>query len=124
MKKKSRSNDKIPEDEMTKKIKTKKRYVIVGNQSYGLYYGQTDATDGDIAETKSVRIEGCRHICHWRGKTGGITSLAAFGPCGPKVAESRIGAPAPSALVMGVVNVFDVSAEAVKAFAKIEASNG
>jgi len=104
--------------------KRPKRYVIVGNQSYGLYYGETDATDREIVETKSVRLENCRHICHWRGKTGGITSLAAHGPCGPQAKQSRIGAPSPSTLLMGIVNVLDCSEEAVKNFARIEVSDG
>ena len=105
-------------------IENQKRFVIVGNQSYGLYYGETDASDREIAETKSVRLENCRHIAHWRGKTGGITSLAAYGPCGPKVRESRIGAPAPSSLLTGIVNVFDCTPEAVANFARIEVSDG
>jgi hypothetical protein len=105
---------------MSKKLK---RHVIVGNQSYGLYYGETDATDEEIVETKSVRLENCRHISHWRGRTGGITSLAAHGPCGPNAKQSRIGAPA-SALLTGVVNVYDCSEEAVKNFARIEVSDG
>lgn len=102
----------------------RKRHVIVGNQNYGLYFGLTDATDAEIAETKSVRLEQCRHICHWRGKTGGITSLAAHGPCGPRAKESRIGAPSPSSLLTGIVNVLDCTDEAVQAFARIEVSDG
>ncbi len=108
----------------TKNEKKHRRHVIVGNQSYGLYFGETDATDAEIAETKSVRLDNCRHICHWRGKTGGITSLAAHGPCGPNVKQSRIGAPAPSSLLMGVVNVLDCTDEAVKNFARVEVSDG
>jgi hypothetical protein len=104
--------------------KRTKRHVIVGNQSYGLYYGETDATDREIVETKSVRLDNCRHIAHWQGKTGGITSLAAYGPCGPRAKESRIGAPAPSSLLSGVVNVYDCTDEAIKAFARIEVSGG
>jgi len=108
------------------RVETKKhrRFVIVGNQSYGLYFGETDATDAEIAETKSVRLDNCRHICHWHGKTGGITSLAAHGPCGPNAKQSRIGAPAPTALLTGVVNVYDCTDEAVKNFARIEVSDG
>lgn len=102
--------------------KTNKRFVIVGNQSYGLYYGETDATDESIVETKSVRLENCRHIAKWYGRTGGITSLAAHGPCGPNAKNSRIGAPV-SSLLTGVVNVYDCSAEAVAAFARIETSD-
>lgn len=103
---------------------TNKRTVIVGNERYGLYYGETEATDAQIASTRSVRLDKCRHIAQWYGKTGGITSLAAHGPCGPRAQQSRIGAPAPSSFLTGIVNVFDCSAEAVAAFAKIEASNG
>jgi len=94
------------------------RHVLVGNQFYGLYIGETAATDAEIIETKSVRLTNCRHVCRWYGKTGGITSLAAFGPCGPSADESRIGAPVESALITSVVNVFDLSAEAIAAFAR------
>ncbi len=102
----------------------KRRTVVVGNERYGLYFGETDATDQEVAETKSVRLDNCRHIAHWRGKTGGITSLAAFGPCGRNAKESRIAAPAPSALITGVVNVFDCTDEAIAAFARIEPTDG
>ncbi len=109
---------------MKKIAKPKKsilRHVLVGNQSYGLYIGQTDATDADVIASKAVRLVDCRHVCRWYGKTGGITSLAAFGPCGSQAKDSRIGAPC-NALVTGVVNVLDLTDEAVKAFAAIEAS--
>ena len=104
--------------------KVTKRFVIVGNQSYGLYFGETSATDAEIIETKAVRLDNCRHVCRWYGKTGGITSLAAAGPCGPSVKQSRIGAPAPSSLLTGVVNVLDCTPEAVANFAKIEPTDG
>jgi len=108
---------------MTKsKSKSKSRAVLVGNQSYGLYIGYTSATDAEIIAAKAVRLDQCRHVCRWYGKTGGITSLAAFGPCGPQMLESRVGAPCTSALVSGVVNVLDLSPEAIEAFAKIVAS--
>ena len=102
--------------------KNARRYVIVGNQSYGLYYGEIEASDADILASKSVRMYNCRHISRWYGKTGGITSLAASGPCGSSVNDSRIGAPAPSALLSGVVNVLDCTAEAIENFAKVQAS--
>ena len=105
----------------TKTAKTKMRPVLVGNSSYGLYIGLTDVSDADIIAAKAVRLTACRHVCRWYGKTGGITSLAAFGPCGPQVKDSRIGAPC-NALLTGVVNVLDLTPEAEKAFASIEAS--
>ena len=98
------------------------RPVLVANERYGLYVGYASATDAEIVSTRSVRLAQCRHVCHWRGRTGGITSLAAFGPCGPRMMESRIGAPVTSALVTGVVNVFDLTPEAVAAFAQIVAT--
>jgi hypothetical protein len=108
----------------TKKPKNAKRFVIVGNKSYGLYYGETDWTDAQIIESESVRLDNCRHVAHWKGKTGGITSLAAHGPCGPNANQSRIGSPSPSALLTGVVNVYNCTPEAVAAFGRIESSNG
>jgi hypothetical protein len=94
------------------------RMVLVGNSSYGLYVGITSATDAQILKNKSVRLTQCRHVARWYGKTGGVTSLAAHGPCGPSAAQSRVGAPC-DALVTSVVNVFDLTAEAMAAFAAI-----
>jgi hypothetical protein len=104
----------------TKTKKNKLRSVLVGNQSYGLYIGETDATDVDIIKSKAVRLMNCRHVARWYGKTGGVTSLAAHGPCGPQAKDSRVGAPC-NALVTGVVNVLDLTDEAIANFAKIEA---
>lgn len=101
-----------------KKQKTQTRHVLVGNQSYGLYIGETDATDQEIVASRSVRLRNCRHVAKWYGRTGGVTSLAAHGPCGPRANDSRVGAPA-DALLTGVVNVFDLSPEAIAAFAAI-----
>ena len=103
---------------MPQSKKKQSRHVLVGNQSYGLYIGQTDATDQEIVSSRSVRLRQCRHVAKWFGRTGGITSLAAHGPCGPRAKESRVGAPA-DALLTGIVNVFDLSPEAVIAFAAI-----
>jgi len=94
------------------------RWVLVGNKSYGLYIGQTNATDATILKSESVRLVNCRHVAQWYGKTGGITSLAAHGPCGPRKSESLVGAPC-NALLSGVVNVFDLTDEAIAAFASI-----
>ncbi len=94
-----------------------KTYAIVANKSYGLYCGIVDSFDeaNNIAE-----VSECRHIARWFGKTGGITSLAAHGICGPKMKESRIGAPAKSAILTGVVNIFECSSEARASFEAAE----
>lgn len=106
---------------MGKKIIKKKneRAVLVGNEKYGLYIGYTSDTDEHIITQRAVRLRDCRHVAYWYGKTGGITSLAAYGPCGPRVNESRVGAPAPSVLLTGVVNVYDLTPVAVQAFEAI-----
>lgn len=100
------------------KVKVKERPVLVGNEKYGLYIGYTTESDSAIIAKKSIRLRDCRHVSYWVGKTGGITSLAKYGPCGPKMSESRVGAPC-EALLTGIVNVFDLSREAVENFAKI-----
>lgn len=107
--------------EKMKTKKSKQRHVLVGNKSYGLYIGITSDTDEQIVAKQSVVLTECRHVCYWYGRSGGITSLAAHGPCGPRVSESRIGAPCARALLTGIVNVYDLSPEAVAAFALIEA---
>jgi hypothetical protein len=97
------------------------RWVIVGNGSWGLWYGQTKgATDAEIAATHSVRLYNARNIRYWYGRKGGITSLAAFGLCGPKQNQSRIGAPIASTLLLDVKAVHDCSEEAIASFALVK----
>ena len=95
--------------------KTKKqgteRYAIIANKSYGLYDGIVEKVETQPDGTLHVTVRECRHVAQWYGKTGGITSLAAHGLCGPSAGESRIGAPV-RALLTGVVNIFDASQEA------------
>jgi hypothetical protein len=91
---------------MTNKIKP--HFCIIANSNYGLYFGEV--LNHDVKE-KTVSVKNCRHIARWYGGTGGITSLAAWGPKG----ESRIGAPC-DALLTSVVNLFECTDEAVKAF--------
>jgi len=100
---------------------SEKRWVLIGNENYGLYIGRTDESDESIVARRAVRLEDCRHVARWYGRTGGITSLAAHGPCGPSAQDSRVGAPC-GALLTGIVNVFDLSAEAVAAFSSIVAA--
>lgn len=92
---------------VSKKVtaKAKEIYAIIANERYGLYAGFVEEYD-PAARTAIVRE--CRHVAYWYGRTGGITSLAAHGLCGPRVAESRIGAPC-RARLSGVVNVFECS---------------
>ena len=92
--------------------------VLIGNERYGLYIGYVSATDAEIVATKHVRVARCRHVCRWFGRSGGITSLAAFGPCGPRVEESLVGAEC-DALLTGVVAVYELTEEAIAAFASI-----
>ena len=102
-------------------MKTKKEnWCIVGNGSYGLWYGIIRATDAQIIKNKAVRIYRARNIRYWYGKKGGISSLAAFGPCGPRQQESRIGAEIVSTLVLDVKAVHCCSPEAVVNFASVK----
>ena len=105
--------------------KSNARHVLLANKSYGLYIGEI-VDNGELAAdgTRSIQVTNCRHVAHWRGKTGGITSLAAFGPCGPQAALSRVGAPTPSSVLGGIVNIFDLTPVAVAAFAAIVPTDG
>ena len=110
----------------TKERKT--RYVVVGNGNWGLWCGDLEATDAEIAATRTVSgaavtLKNCRHVRRWYGKTGGITSFAAFGPCGSRKMESRIGAPIPSSLILDVKAVHECTPEAVRAIAEITAQS-
>lgn len=97
---------------MKKNTKKSERYAIIANKSYGLYVGIVENFD---TKTGVAEVRDCRHVARWYGKTGGITSLAAFGLCGPNASQSRIGAPTRATLT-GIVNVFDCTAEARATF--------
>jgi hypothetical protein len=88
--------------------------AIIGNKSYGLYYGRVVSYD---PTTEVAVVEQCRHVCRWYGKAGGITSLAAHGLCGPQAKESRIGAPCQRSTLAGVVAVHETTYEADATFA-------
>jgi hypothetical protein len=92
-----------------KNPKQKSYNAIIGNESYGLYYGKVVEYD---PKTETAIVENCRHVCRWFGKTGGITSLAVHGLCGPKASESRVGAPCPRSILAGVVAVHMTTSEA------------
>ena len=99
----------------TKAKKAVERYVIVGTNEGGLFCGYTTQTDVEILESRIATLRAGRHIRHWHGKTGGITSLAAFGPCGPQAGESRIGAPCAMSKA-NVVAIYSCPPEAIAAF--------
>ncbi len=93
------------------------KYCVITNKSYGIYVGLVDEVTPDSnGETKTVKAREVRHVARWFGKTGGITSLAVYGLCGPRAGESRIGAPSVAATLSGIVNVFECSAEARQTF--------
>jgi hypothetical protein len=104
---------------VTTKKQNRGRWVIVGNGPWGLWFGRVTASDAAVVRARSVRLYDARNIRYWYGKTGGITSLAAFGPCGPRGNESRMGAPISSTLLLDVKAIHDCSSEAVAAFAAI-----
>lgn len=73
----------------TKKTKVP-QYKLFCNERYGIYAGLEESYD---PVTRVAVVRDCRHVARWYGKTGGITSLAAHGLCGPNAGDSRIGAP-------------------------------
>lgn len=97
---------------MKKQTKRPEIYAIIANKSYGLYAGIVESEEPQADGTVRVIARDVRHVARWYGKTGGITSLAAHGLCGPSAGDSRIGAPVPRARLSGVVNVFECTAEA------------
>ena len=102
---------------MKKTTKKSERYAIIANKSYGLYVGIVDKFDAGTGSGDGVvEAREVRHVAQWFGKTGGITSLAVHGLCGPRATESRIGAPAPRATLTGIVNVIDCTPEARATF--------
>lgn len=98
---------------MAKKQAKAERYAIIANEKFGLYVGIVDSFD---VRTHTVEAREVRHVARWYGKTGGITSLAVYGLCGPNAQDSRIGAPAARATLTGIVNVIDCTPEARATF--------
>ena len=98
--------------------RTNKRgyWAIVGNGPWGLWFGRVIATDAEIAKTHSVRLFEARSIRHWYGRKGGITSLARYGLCGPRMTQSRVGGEAESTLLLEVKAVHLCSAAAAATF--------
>ena len=92
-------------------MKKNERYAIIANKSYGLYAGIVKKVTPQPDGTSIVEVDECRHVARWFGKTGGITSLAAFGLRGPQAKDSRIGAPV-KATLSGIINIFDCTIEA------------
>jgi hypothetical protein len=102
---------------MAAKKQVKAKYCVITNKSYGIYVGLVDDVTSDPnGETKTVKAREVRHVARWYGKSGGITSLAVHGLCGPDSASSRIGAPSVAATLGGIVNIFECSAEARATF--------
>ena len=89
-----------------KKTKPAELYAILANDRYGLYCGLVESFD---AVTRVAVVRECRHVARWHGRSGGITSLAVYGLCGPHAGESRIGAAVSRSTLTGVVNVFACS---------------
>lgn len=93
--------------------KSAPKFCLIANKSYGLYAGFVESFNpGTGSGDGVVEATEVRHIARWYGKTGGITSLAAHGLCGPQAGDSRIGAPVKTATLSGIVNVFECSTEA------------
>ena len=99
--------------------KRAERYAIIANEKYGLYVGIVDSFD---TKARVVEAREVRHVARWYGKTGGITSLAVYGLCGPQAGDSRIGAPATRMTLTGIVNVIDCTPEARATFESAEQS--
>ena len=99
-----------------KQSKPEAKYKIIANKSYGLYVGLVDEEIPQPDGSMIVKAREVRHVARWYGKTGGITSLAVHGLCGPNAGDARIGAPSVAATLSGIVNTFECSAEARATF--------
>ena len=95
-------------------------WAIVGNGPYGLWFGRVIATDEEIVASRAVRLYAARNIRYWYGRKGGVTSLAAHGPCGPRQQESRIGAEIESTLLLDVKAIHKCSDAACQRFAEVQ----
>ena len=109
-----RQGDKI------RKENAAKIWVLVGKGSWGLWFGWITPKDAADPSLTNVKLHEARNIRYWYGRSGGITSLAEFGPCGPRFRENRIGAAIPWSNLTEVKAIHACSAEAVAAFASVD----
>lgn len=86
------------------------KYCIIANEKYGLYVGLVDSYD---EKSRVVKAREVRHVCHYKSKPGGLSSLAVHGLIG---SGQNIGAAAPSATLTGIVNVIECTPEARATF--------
>lgn len=95
--------------------------VIVGNGTggYGLWFGYITKHDADTPSLTSVKLFKARSIRYWYGRSGGITSLATHGLCGPRAKESRVGNPAPFSNVVEVKAIHACTPEATATFESV-----
>jgi hypothetical protein len=97
----------------------KQRAVIVEDDRHSRWYGQTDATDTEVAERRWIRLWDYREI---QGKIISVASLSVHGPVDPLYAKAQSIGPvtASAILITGVAVVYDCTQEAVAAFAAFD----
>ena len=108
-------------ERVTNATKTGLVPVIVGNgtNGYGLWFGYITVEDAANPGLQSVKLHRARNIRCWHGRTGGITSLAAHGLCGPKAKESRVGDEIEWTNIVEVKAIHKCSPEAEGTFAAV-----
>lgn len=95
-------------------MKKDAQYSLLATTSYGLFVGFVESYD---PLTKVAHVAECRNVRYWYGRTGGITSLAVYGLCGTRAAESRIGAAVRGVSTLTEIqNVYPCSDEARATF--------
>lgn len=86
--------------------KTNERAVIVTTAHRGVFFGYSDATDGDTISLKRARL-----CVYWSADVKGFMGLASGGP----TKSCRIG-PAADITLRNITGVVEVSDGAVKAW--------
>jgi hypothetical protein len=102
-----------------KKQSKKKVYSIVTDTNYSIYFGVVTKVD---RKHGVAYLDECRQVNEWYGANGGITSLGAFGLCGPRAEQSLIGAPVNGFELGQFAHAFKCTDEAAQTFISFTAT--
>lgn len=85
-------------------MQEKMKGLLVTTIHYGVFFGYGEAKAND-----TITLTDCRMCVYWPASVKGVLGLAVTGP----LKGSRITPAAPSAIIMGVTSITEVTDEAI-----------
>jgi len=88
------------------------RPVMVTTEHRGVFFGYTTTTDEEALAKNAVRLRAVRNCVYWSADLRGFGGLAVVGPN----SNCKVGPSIPSAQVLNITGIWDVTPEAAKAW--------